>query len=176
MDLTGVVGVVVGAVVAILPNWISTRGSRRLKAAELQEQTIKDLQDVLADLRPPKPFERGNRSAPAAAPKSGEPESKEGVVLKERQKVVKEVGADLDRLSRRIDLMVAFNKARRRAEILNSRVQDAKSRQLVTEMLTLAEEQTHEKDRSKYFENLRLLDAKFSVANDRLGEVLRGLH
>ena len=48
-----VIGAALGFLGAIVPQWLNARGSRRLKGAELQEQTIKDLQDVLAGLRPP---------------------------------------------------------------------------------------------------------------------------
>ena len=150
----GLVGVIVGAV---LVPWVNSRVNRKQKRADVQEQTIKDLQEALAALHSPA---QGSRIARMHL-------ARNDVVL------LPELRCSL--YEEFLDKCVIYLGAVRRAQILTVRIDDHKARWLSGEMILAAGYYQGSDEETSDTLSLPMIHA-FSEANERLGEVLRNLH
>jgi len=162
MDLIPIlplVGTVVGGLLTMVPQWLNSQGSRRQKRADIQEQTIKDLQDAMAALEPICAIAGVSRRTQEQNAESDDPEE-----------------TQFARKKHYVETFQSYTAAKRRAEILMSRVEDSLARQLSTEMIQSADVRFRSDDEAKAHEHHFSMGEKFTRANDRLGEVLRSLH
>jgi hypothetical protein len=149
-----VFGTFVGFFGGVVSQWLATRGTRKQRRADVQAQSIRDLQDALAAL-----LLRGGVYRFCLLHGS---EGSKGSYQELREWTLKY-----------LEETQSFSTARQKAEVYAARIENDKIRDMAKGLIRMTGDIVNNKDDDEYQKLNLAMISKFTEVNDRRGALLR---